>query len=98
MKSKGLSLIVDSGKEMSWKFIKMTEKGGEIPAILGEWEQKQKKLQKKGMEAKEIANLSFDKQRNSDLNKFSMMQGPFTTSEQVAIYMGREDVNEKEKG
>ena len=97
-KSKGLSLIVDSGKEMSRKFIKMTEKGGEIPAILGEWEQKQKALRQKGMEVKEIANLSVDKQRNADLNKLSMMQGPFTTSEQVAIYMGREDVDEKEKG
>ena len=50
------------------------------------------------MEVKEISNLSVDKQRNADLNKLSMMQGPFTTSEQVAIYMGREDVDEKEKG
>ena len=96
VKSKGLSLIVD--KKMDKKFIKMTEKGGDVPAILEQWEEKQKELRKAGMEVKEIANLSTDKQRNSDLEKLTTMGGPFTSPEMVEIFMAKDDMEEKEKG
>jgi hypothetical protein len=65
--AKGLSLILDSGKKMDKKFIKMSDKGGDIPSLIEQWEKKQQELRKKGKEVKEIANLSTDKQRNADL-------------------------------
>ena len=98
VKSKGLSLIISSGAKMESKFIKMTGKGGEVPAILEQWESKQKELRKLGMEQKEIANLSTDKQRNADLEKLAELGGPFTSAEKVENFMAREDLDDKEKG
>lgn len=76
----------------------MTESGGELPAILKSWEEKQKELMKKGLEEKEIANINIDQQRNSDLQKLIELKGPFTSAEEVQVYMAREDVSEVEKG
>ena len=98
VKAKGLLLVLESGKKMDKKFIKMADKGGEIPAIIDEWEKKQKELRKKGMEVKEIANLSTDKQRNADLDKLIKLGGPFTSPDNVETYMARDDLDEKEKG
>ena len=95
VKSKGHSLI--AGKVMDKKFMKMTKKGGEIPAILEKWEEKQRELQRQGLEVKQVANLSLDKQRNADLNKLAKMGGPFTSPEQVKLFMDRRDVCVKEK-
>ena len=49
-----------------------------------------------GMEH-EIANLSIDKQRNTDLMKLTTMGGPFTTLEQVEDLMARADIDDKKK-
>ena len=98
VKAKGPQLAPDSGKVMDKKFIKMTKKGGEIPTIIEQWELKQKELKKKGLEDKEIANISIDKQRNADLEKLTKMDGPFTSPDAVATYMARKDVKEDEKG
>ena len=95
VKSKGHSLI--AGKVMDKKFTKMTTKGGEIPAILEKWEEKQQELRRQGMEVKEVANLSLDKQRNADLDKLASLGGPFTSPDQVKLYMDRKDVDAKEK-
>ena len=83
---------------MDKKFIKMSDKGGDIPSLIEQWEKKQHELRKKGMEVKEIANLSADKQRNADLDKLTMMGGPFTKPENVEAYMARDDLDDKEKG
>ena len=42
---------------------KLVRKDGEIPQILAKWEEEQKALQKKGMDAKDLANLAVDIQR-----------------------------------
>ena len=76
----------------------MTGKGGEVPAILEQWESKQKELKKMGMEEKEIANLSTDKQRNSDLEKLKELGGPFTCADKVEDFMAREDLDDIKKG
>ena len=98
VKAKGPQLALDSGKVMDKKFIKMTKKGGEIPTIIEQWERKQKELKKKGLEDKEIASISIDKQRNADLEKLTKMDGPFTRPDAVATYMARKDIKEDEKG
>ena len=82
---------------MDKKFIKMVKKGGEISTIIEQWERKQKELKKKGLEDKEIASISIDRQRNADLEKLTKMMGPFTSPDAEAAYMEREDVKEDEK-
>ena len=76
VKWKGVSLIISSGRKMDNKFIKITGKGGEVPVILEQWESKQKELRKLGMEQKEIADPSTDKQRNANLKKPTELGGP----------------------
>ena len=98
VKSKGLGLIVDFGKKIDKKFTKMNEKSGDVPGILEQWEKKQQELRKMGMEQKEIANLSTDKQRNADLEKLIMVGGPFTSPEKVEDFMARTDMDDNKKG
>ena len=98
MKSKGLGLIVDFGKKIDKKFTKMTEKSGDVPAILEQWEKKQQELRKIGMEEKEITNLSTDKQRNADFENLIMVGGPFTSPEKMEDFMARMDMDENKKG
>ena len=74
-------------KQVFKVFSKMMKKGGEIPEILEKWEAEQKKLKEKGMESKEIANISVDKQRNADLASLTALGGPFTKPEQVNFYV-----------
>ena len=89
--------IQPSGK-LDKKFFKMTESGGELPTILKKWEERQKELLKKGMEEKEIANINVDQQRNSDLQKLIELQGPFTSAQELEVYMARDDIGELDKG
>ena len=98
VKAKCLPHIINAGKKMSKKFIRMTEKGGEVPAILKQWEERQKELRKQGLDEKEITNINIDKQRNSDLQKLIELQGPFTNHLEVEAYMARKDVKETDKG
>ena len=81
VKARAASLIKE--KQVSKVFRKMVQTGGEIPEILAKWETEQQKLKEKGMEAKEIANISVDKQRNADLASLTALGGPFTKPEQV---------------
>lgn len=83
------------GKEVTKVMKNVMKKGGGVPQILEAWEEKQKKLKKEGMDAKEIASISQDRQRNSDLNTLTSMGGPFTQPEQVEDYI--EDPNETEE-
>ena len=83
------------GKEVTKVMKNVMKKGGGVPQILEAWEQKQKELKKEGMDAKEIASISQDRQRNSDLNTLTSMGGPFTQPEQVEDYI--EDPNETEE-
>ena len=53
---------------------------------------------KQGLEEKEIANINIDQQRNSDLQKLVLLQGPFTSAQDLEVYMARKDVGEVEKG
>ena len=67
------------GKQVTKDFKKMPN----VPEIVKVWEEKQAELKRKGMDAKEISNISMDKQRNADLNKLTEVGGPITTPEQV---------------
>ena len=98
VKSRCSSQISNANQKLDRKFLKMTESGGEVPAIMKEWEERQKELMKKGLEEKEIANINIDQQRNSDLQKLVELHGPFTGAQEVEVYMAREDVGEVEKG
>ena len=40
-----------------------------IPAIMKDWDEQQKYLQKQGLTAREIANLALDNRRNNDLTE-----------------------------
>ena len=84
------------GKEVEKEHKKVSRKGGAIPEIIQKWEDKQKDLKKKGMDDKEIANISIDKQRNADLQNLIECGGPFTKPEQVEAYM-KENINEKDR-
>ena len=97
VKSKCPSQLNPSEK-LDKRFFKMTESGGELPTILKKWEERQKELLKKGMEEKEIANINVDQQRNSDLQKLIELQGPFTSAQEVEVYMARDDIGEQDKG
>ena len=55
------------GKEVTQELRKIAGKGGALPHIIQKWEEGQQELKKNGFDSKEIANLSVDKQRNSDL-------------------------------
>ena len=44
-----------------------------------------------------MANLNLDKKRIADLEKLTALGGPFTRSEDVLEYLGREDLSEGEK-
>ena len=81
------------GKQVTKDFKKMPN----VPEIVKVWEEKQAELKRKGMDAKEISNISMDKQRNADLNKLLEVGGPITTPEQVTQFMDRSDVDEKTK-
>ena len=95
VKSKAAKLL--EGKEVTIDFKKMTKKGGAIPEILKAWEIKQADLKKKGMDEKEISNISVDKQRNADLATLTEVGGPFTKPEQVNMFMESSELEEVAK-
>ena len=95
VRGKGLKLT--KGQEMDRKFVKMTQKDGELPRIVLAWEEKQKELMEQGLESKEIENMSVDKRRNADLTLLRKEGGPFTSSEEVTSYVAREDITDKVK-
>ena len=85
------------GRVVDKHYTKLTKVGGAIPEILLKWEKEQADLKKKGMEAKEISNISVDKQRNSDLSVLTEHSGPFTKPEQVNEYFKDNTVSENVK-
>ena len=85
------------GKEVTPEMRKLVSKDGEIPQILSKWEEKQKQLQKKGMDDKDLANVAVDKQRNADLEKLVKLGGPFTSSDAVRKYLDNDSIDEKDK-
>ena len=95
VKRKVLSLL--EGQALDKKFLKLTKKGGELPNIVERWEEKQEKLKKAGLDAKDVINLAADKHRNSDLHKLTEVGGPFTKSDQVNNYMDKSEKDEKIK-
>ena len=52
-----------------------------------EWEEKQAELQKEGLDAKTMVNLSSDRQRNNNLTILKEQGVPFTTSACVDSYL-----------
>ena len=66
--AKGPQLALNYGKLMDKKFIKMTKKGGEIPTAI-ELLRRQKEPKKKGLEDKDIPNISINKQRSVNLSR-----------------------------
>ena len=95
VKGKGLKLT--QGQTMDKKFVKMTQKDGELPKIILAWEKKQKELKEQGLEDKEIANIAVDKRRNSDLAILRLEGGPFTSPEEVTSYVAKTDISDAEK-
>ena len=82
------------GKEVNKEMQTMMKKGGAVPEILEAWEEKQNNLKKEGMDAKEMASISQDKQRNSDLATLTSMGGPFAQPEEVVKFLDDPDVTD----
>ena len=82
---------------MDKRFLKLTEKDGELPGIIKEWEERQRDLKKEGLEAKEVGNIASDKQRNADLTKLKDQGGPFTSPEEVKEYIENKEESDETK-
>ena len=85
------------GKVIEKQYTKLTKVGGAIPEIILKWEKEQEDLKKKGMDAKELSNISVDKQRNSDMSVLTQQGGPFTKPEQVREYFENTEVSDTVK-
>ena len=85
------------GETVTPEMRKLVRKDGEIPQILAKWEEQQKLLQKKGMDAKDLANLAVDIQRKNDLKDLVKVGGPFLVAEDVTRYVDDPDISDLEK-
>ena len=85
------------GKKVTPEMRKLVRKDGEIPQILAKWEEEQKALQKKGMDAKDLANLAVDIQRNTDLKELVKVGGPFLVAEDVSRYVDDPNISDAQK-
>ena len=94
---KGKAAKLMEGREMDKRFLKLTEKDGELPGIIKEWEERQRDLKKEGLEAKEVGNIASDKQRNADLTKLKDQGGPFTSPEEVKEYIENKEESDETK-
>ena len=75
------------GETVTPQMRKLVRKDGEIPQILAKWEEQQKLLQKKGMDAKDLANLAVDIQRKNDLKDLVKVGGPFLVKISLGMSM-----------
>ena len=50
--------------------------------------QKQEELAAEGLDAKTVASLGIDRQRNNDLATLKSMGGPFTTAADIEAFLG----------
>ena len=82
---KGAELIED--EETDSRFRKISGQGGEMSIIMKEWKTKQEALAAEGLDAKTVANLATDRQRNNDLTVLKAVGGPFTTAASVDEYL-----------
>ena len=85
------------GKKVTPEMRKLVRKDGEIPQILAKWKEEQKALQKKGMDAKDLANLAVDIQRNTDLKELVKVGGPFLVAEDVSRYVDDPNISDAQK-
>ena len=82
---KGAELI--DGEVTDSKFRKISSPDGEMTSIMREWKTKQEALAEEGLDAKTVANLATDRQRNNDLTILKDVDGPFTTAASVDEYL-----------
>ena len=75
------------GETVTPQMRKLVRKDGEIPQTLAKWEEQQKLLQKKGMDAKDLANLAVDIQRKNDLKDLVKVGGPFLVKISLGMSM-----------
>ncbi len=65
-----------------------------VPDIIRRWNAKQEELKKQGMDKKKITNLAvIDKWRNKELIALKGVGGPFTSAEDIDMYLQLEDMN-----
>ena len=95
VKNKGQNLI--QGLTMPAQFRQLVKKDEKIDKILKVWEESQEELVKEGLQEKEVANVSTDKKRNSDLALLVKEGGPFTSPDMVQEFMARPGISEKER-
>ena len=93
VKNKGQGLI--QGLTMPAQFRKLVKKDEKVDHIFKVWRESQEELVKEGLQEKEVANVSTDKQRNSDLALLVKEGGPFTSPDMVQEYMARPGISEK---
>ena len=65
--------------------------------IKKEWNIRQKQLEKVGLENKEAILLQKENRKLIILEKLKSKGGPFTSEEQVQIYLADKEISEKEK-
>lgn len=83
---KGAELI--AGEVTDGRFRKLSGPDGDMTKLMVDWKQKQEELAAEGLDAKTVASLGIDRQRNNDLATLKSMGGPFTTAADVEAFLG----------
>ena len=68
-----------------------------VNLLIKKWKERQLEMEKEGMGKKEIESLASEKRKVKDLDKLKSYGGPFTSPEEVDVYIARKDKSEKEK-
>ena len=87
VKAKAKDLIEKRPSGSFRQYGNMVRKRGQIQDIFLKWNDQQQELKLKGLQDKEIANLSADKRKNKDLTTLKGLGGPFTTSQELKEYL-----------
>ena len=91
---KGAELI--TGEVTEERFRKLSGPDGDMTKLMLDWKQKQEELAAEGLDAKTVASLGTDRQRNNDLATLKSMGGPFSTASDVDAFL-RSECSEPDK-
>lgn len=97
VKAKSADLIENCPSGSFVVYRKIIKPGGRIPEIMDACNRRQQALTQEGLQNKEIANVAMDRRRNNDLEVLKTMGGPFTSSDQVDIFVDSPDIEDVKK-
>ena len=83
VKHRALDLLEKKESGSFKQYSSLSKQGSQLSEIKLQWSKKQTELQAKGLEDKQIANLSVERRKHKDLNSLKEFNGPFTASCEV---------------